>query len=99
MPTSTALPPIAQVFSEDTRDQATAAVHKALYLAKDLSADADEYGHFRVRFGDIVTGYPGYPALDAYAQFINNVDGLAPEFGLTMIGGSEDIGYAFRITT
>ena len=99
MPTSTALPPIAQVFSEDTRDQATTAVHEALHAAKRLSGFADAHGHFRVHFGKIVITYPGYPAPDAEAQFVNTVCQLAPEFGLTMIGGSEAIGYAFKITT
>lgn len=92
--------PIAQVFSEDTRQQATTVVYEALEHANLRKADADVQGHFRVHFDDdIVANYPGYPAPDAHAQFVTNVGQLAPEFGLKMIGGSESMGYAFQIST
>jgi hypothetical protein len=93
-----ALPPIAQVFNEETRDQATTVVIAVLSIANGCKKDADKQGHFRVNFGDIVTEYPGYPAPDAHAQLITNVSQLAPEFGLKMIGGSDLMGYAFQIT-
>lgn len=96
---STVLRPIAHVFNEDTREQATIAVNAALSLVEESKSSADDHGHFRVHFGDIVTTYPGYPAPDAHAQFITNVAQLAPEFGMKMIGGNDSTGYAFQITT
>lgn len=96
---STVLPPVAQVFTEDTREQATTVVIAALSLAEQCKSDADDNGHFRVHFGDLVTTYPGYPAADAHTQFITNVAQLAPELGMKMIGGSDSMGYAFQITT
>jgi|GEM_PF-1968536 len=92
--------PIAQVFTEDTRQQATTVVYEALEFAHLRKVDADVQGHFRVHFdGDIVTDYPGYPAPDALAQFVTNVGELAPKYGLKMIGGSQSMGYAFQIQT
>lgn len=98
MPTTAFLPTV-QVFTEDTRDQATAVVIAALSVAEQCKSSADANGHFRVHFGDIVTNYPGYPAPDARAQFITNFAQLASELGLTMIGGSDPMGYAFQMTT
>ena len=98
MPT-TAFSPIIQVFTEETREQATAVVIAALSVAEQCKSSADDQGHFRVHFGDIVTTYPGYPAPDARTQFITNVAQLAPELGLKMIGGSDSMGYAFQMTT